>query len=145
MLQLQGAQCEPSQYRYLQCAAEKHHLQLKAALTPEYMELLAARNLKAGQKNAAWVRARRGSARRAGICRCSQHARGRRGKFARRHKECCKMTYSRMVFSSRGPSSPRAAANRRDWHQASWWVMVEQWMDGGVAGCSSPRRYWFDE
>ena len=54
--------------------------------------------------------------------------------FARRHKECCKMTYSRMAFSSRGPSSPRAAANRRDWHQASWWVMVEQRMDGGAAG-----------
>ena len=57
--------------------------------------------------------------------------------LARRHKECCKMTYSRMVFSSRGPSSPRAPANRRDWHQVSWWVMVEQW-HGGVAGCSSP-------
>ena len=54
--------------------------------------------------------------------------------FARRHKECCKMAYSRMAISSRGPSSPRAAANRRDWHQASWWVMVEQWMDGGAAG-----------
>ena len=60
--------------------------------------------------------------------------------LARRHKECCKMTYSRMAFSSRGPSSPRAAANRRDWHQASWWVMVEQWMDGGAAGCSSPSK-----
>ena len=61
--------------------------------------------------------------------------------FARRHKECCKMAYSRMAISSRGPSSPRAAANRRDWHQASWWVMVEQWMDGGAAGCSSRRTY----
>ena len=53
----------------------------------------------------------------------------RRKTFARRHKGCCKMTYSRMALSSRGPSSPRAAANRRDWHQASWWVMVELWMD----------------
>ena len=64
--------------------------------------------------------------------------------FARRHKECCKMAYSRMAISSRGPSSPRAAANRRDWHQASWWVMVEQWMDGGVwsaAALRLRRRY----
>ena len=49
MLQLQGAQCEPSQYRYLQCAAEKHHLQLQAALTPAYKELLAERSLQSGQ------------------------------------------------------------------------------------------------
>ena len=60
--------------------------------------------------------------------------------FARRHKECCKMAYSRMAFSSRGPSSPRAAANRRDWHQASWWVMVEQWTAEWPAAARR-RRY----
>ena len=60
----------------------------------------------------------------------------RRKTFARRHKECCKMTYSRKAFSSRVPSSLRAAADWRYWHQASWWVMVEQWMDGGAAGCT---------
>ena len=140
MLQLQGAQCEPSQYRYLQCAAEKHHLQLQAALTPAYKELLAERSLQSGQttpRGSAHDADPRGVLASAAVL--STPAAGEEN-LARRHKECCKMTYSRMVFSSRGPSSPRAPANRRDWHQVSWWVMVEQWMDGGVAGCSSPSE-----
>ena len=54
--------------------------------------------------------------------------------FARRHKECCKMTYSRMAFSSRRPSSPGAAAGRRDWHQARWVMVEQQWMERSASG-----------
>ena len=46
------------------------------------------------------------------------------------------------IFKLRPKLAENCAENRRDWHQASWWEMVEQWMDGGAAGWSSPsRRY----
>ena len=41
------------------CVRQKHYMQLQAALTPVYKELLAEQSLQAGQKNAAWIRAQR--------------------------------------------------------------------------------------
>ena len=59
--QLQAAVYEPSQYSsaYACCVRQKTLMQLQGALMPEYIELLEARSLQEGQKNAAWIRARR--------------------------------------------------------------------------------------